>query len=150
MRIHIASIASFAVLAGSMTDEAGSVNLPPVNLGDTNFEDGIGNPGWSFEQLIDLYDAGQFEDANGGKMPGHNALNTVNSITHLAFITRYRLFGGYIGAKILLPVVGADLDIDSQPQAHARGVGDMSISPFILHWNDQKLFGKPFFGRFDL
>jgi len=133
-----------------MTAEAGSVNLPPVNLGDTNFEDGMGYPGWLFEQIIDLYDAGQFDDASGGKLPGQNKLRTASSITHLAYLTRYQLFGGYIGAEFLVPVAGADLEIESQPRARAGGVGDITVSPFILQWHDQKLFGKPYFGRFDL
>jgi hypothetical protein len=49
----------------------------------------------------------------------------------------------------LLPVAGANLDIASQPQARGRAVGDLSVNPFILQWNDQKVFGRPFFGRFD-
>jgi hypothetical protein len=150
MRIYIALLASSAVLAGSMTVKAGPVSLPPVNLGDTNFVDGIANPGWFFEQVIDVYHAGQFDDASGGKMPGQNKLSTALSITHLAYFTHYKLFGGYVGAEVLLPVVGANLDVASQPQARGRGVGDASINPFMLQWNDQKLFGKPFFGRLDL
>jgi len=149
MRVHIALLASSAVLVGSRTVEAGPVSLPPVNLGDTNFVDGPANPGWFFEQVIDLYHAGQIDDANGEKVPGRNKLSTVTFITHLAYFTRYKLFGGYIGAEVLLPVAGADLDTASQPQARARGVGDMNINPFMLQWNDQNLFGKPFFGRFD-
>src|SRR6202030_694883 len=98
---------------------------------------------------IDVYHAGQFDDASGEKMPGQNKLSTVSSITHLAYLAPLKLFGGYIGAEVLLPVVGANLDIDSQPQARARGVGDITISPFILQWNDQKLFGKTLFGPLD-
>jgi hypothetical protein len=149
MKRLIALLVSFAILAGSMTVRAGPVSLPPVNLGNTNFEDGIADPGWFFEQIIDLYHAGEFEDASGEKVPGRNELSSVSSITHLAYFTRYKLFGGYIGAEVLLPVAGVDLDVASQPQARARGVGDMNINPFMLQWNDQKLFGKPFFGRFD-
>jgi len=150
MRIPIALIASVALLAEAMAAKAGPVSLPPVNLGDTNFEDGIAYPGWLFEQIIDLYDAGQFNDSGGGKAPGHNNLNTASSISHLAYLTPYKLFGGYYGAEFLLPVAAANLDINSQPQARAREVGDLTISPFILQWNDQKVFGKPYFGRLDI
>ena len=37
-----------------------------------------------------------------------------------------------------------------QPHNHEQGVGDLIISPFMLQWNDGKLFGTPFFQRFDL
>jgi hypothetical protein len=149
MKRLIAFLVSFTVLAGSMIVQAGPVSLPPVNLGETNFEDGIANPGWFFEQIVTLYHADEFEDASGGKVPGRNELSTLSTITHLAYFTHYKLFGGYVGAEFLVPVAGADLDMASQPQAHARGVGDLNINPFMLQWNDQRLFGKPFFGRFD-
>jgi len=149
MRIYITLMAFTAVLAGALTAEAGPVSLPPVNLGDTNFEDGPGYPGWLFEQIIDLYHAGQIDDATGGRMPGKNELTTATSITHLAYISNYKLFGGYIGAEVLLPEAGANLDLASQPQARERAVGDLTISPFLLQWNGQKLFGKPYFGRLD-
>jgi hypothetical protein len=29
------------------------VQLPTVNLGDTNFEDAFGGPGWLFEEFLD-------------------------------------------------------------------------------------------------
>ena len=49
----------------------------------------------------------------------------------------------------MLPEAGANLDLASQPQARERAVGDLTISPFLLQWNGQKLFGKPYFGRLD-
>lgn len=129
---------------------AGPVNLPPVNLGETSFEDGVANPGWFFEEIIDYYHAGQFNDSAGAKMPGQNDLTTVSSLTHVAYFSDYKLLGGYIGAEVLVPLVDVDLDTSFAPHSHAQGVGDMSINPFMLQWNDRQLFGKPFFQRFDL
>jgi hypothetical protein len=140
----------FAVLAGSMTANAGPVSLPPVNLGQTSFEDGVANPGWFFEEITEYYHAGQFNDSSGAKVPGQNELTTASAITHLSYLSNYKLLGGYVGAEVLVPLVDVNLDISSQPNAHEQGVGDMIISPFMLQWNDRELFGRPFFQRLDL
>jgi hypothetical protein len=51
---------------------------------------------------------------------------------------------------LLLPLVDAELDASFAPESHDQGVGDLIVSPFLLQWNDRKLFGKPFFQRLDL
>lgn len=150
MKSRTSLLLSFAILAGSTSVNAGPVSLPPVNLGQTSFEDGVANPGWFFEEIMEYYHAGQFNDSGGGKVPGQNDLTTAAAITHLAYFSTYKLFGGYIGAEALVPLVDANLDASFQPHDHEQGVGDLIISPFMLQWNDVKLFGKPFFQRFDL
>jgi hypothetical protein len=133
-----------------MTVKAGPVSLPPVNLGQTSFEDGVANPGWFFEEIMEYYHAGQFNDSGGAREPGQNDLTTAAAITHLAYFSDYKLLGGYIGAEALVPLVDVNLDASFQPHEHEQGMGDLIISPFMLQWNDRKLFGKPFFQRFDL
>lgn len=49
---------------------AADIPLPPVNLGDTSFEDGIAFPGWLVEETFDYYHAGQLNDHQGDKIPG--------------------------------------------------------------------------------
>jgi hypothetical protein len=143
-------LASLSILAGSNIVHGGPVSLPPVNLGQTSFEDAVANPGWFFEEITEYYYAGQFNDSDGAKISGQNELTTVSAITHLSYLAHYKLLGGYIGAEILVPLVDADLDASFAPHQRERGVGDLIISPFILQWNDRKLFGRPFFQRFDL
>jgi hypothetical protein len=150
IRCGISFFAFFAVLAGSIAVNAGPVSLPPVNLGETSFEDGIANPGWFFEEIIDYYHAGQFNDSAGARMPGQNEITTISSLTHLAYFSHYKILGGYIGAEVLVPLADVNLEASFQPHSHEQGVGDMSINPFMLQWNDYRLFGKPFFQRFDL
>lgn len=148
---HIGFLAlSFLSLAGSTIVNAGPVSLPPVNLGQTSFEDGVANPGWFFEETMEYYHAGQFNDSGGAKVPGQNDLTTAAAITHLAYFSTYKLLGGYIGAEALVPLVDANLDASFQPHNHEQGLGDLIISPFMLQWNDGKLFGTPFFQRFDV
>jgi hypothetical protein len=148
---HIGFLAfSFLSLAGSTIVNAGPVSLPWVNLGQTSFEDGVANLGWFFEEIMEYYHAGQFNDSGGAKVPGQNDLTTAAAITHLAYFSTYKLLGGYIGAEALVPLVDASLDASFQPHNHEQGVGDLIISPFMLQWNDGNLFGKQFFQRFDL
>lgn len=147
---HIGLLLSFPTLAVSMIVNAGPVNLPPVNLGQTSFEDGVANPGWFFEEIMEYYHAGQFNDAGGAKVLGQNDLTTAVAITHLAYCSTYKLLGGYIGAEALVPLADVNLDASFQAHNHEQGVGDLIISPFMLQWNDGKLFNKHFFQRFDL
>jgi hypothetical protein len=139
-----------ALLVGSLKAHAGPVSLPPVNLGDTSFIDGLAYPGWLYEETINGYHADQFNGAGAQKLPGRNTLTTFAVITHLAYLSHYQLFGGYFGAEVLLPLAGADLELSSQPRRREEGMGDLIVSPFILQWNDERFFGRPFFQRFDI
>jgi hypothetical protein len=148
-------IATFSLLFCSITAEAGPVSLPPVslppvNLGDTSFQDGIANRGWFLEETINYYNAARVNNAQGGRIPGSNELTTISAVTHVAYVSKHRVLGGYLGAEVLLPLVDADLSTSFQPQNRARGVGDLIVSPFILQWNDRKLFNMPYFHRFDI
>jgi hypothetical protein len=126
---------------------AADIPLPPVNLGDTSFEDGVAFPGWLVEETIGCYHAGQFNDHHGDKIPGSNKLTSVSATTHIAYISKLRLLDGFYGAEILLPLADVDLDTSSGPKDRERGVGDLIVSPFILQWTDHKLFGMPYFHR---
>lgn len=127
---------------------AADIPLPPVNLGDTSFEDGIAFPGWLAEETIGYYHAGQFNDHQGEKIPGSNKLTSVSATTHIAYISNLRLLDGFYGAEILLPLADVDLDTSFGPKGSEQGVGDLIISPLILQWTDHKLFGMPYFHRF--
>jgi hypothetical protein len=149
MRKQISIFTVFTVLTTSMAIQAGPVSLPPVNLGETSFEDGIANPGWLFEQTIECYHANQFTDSGGAKVSGKDELTTVSTLTHLAYFSKCKLLGGYVGTEFLVPLVDVDLEASFQPHVHEQGVGDMIINPLMLQWNDRDLFGKPFSQRFD-
>jgi hypothetical protein len=100
------------------------------------------------EETLGYYHAGQFEDQRGDRVPGSNELTTVSATTHIAYISKYRLMGGFYGAEALLPLADVDLETSFGPKDRERGVGDLIVSPFILQWTDQKLFGMPYFQRF--
>jgi hypothetical protein len=144
----IAVIAGIGLLICAGLVEAADIPLPPVNLGDTSFEDGIAFPGWLAEETIGYYHAGQLNDHQGDKTPGSNKLTSVSATTHIAYISNLRLLDGFYGAEILLPLADVDLDTSFGPKDRERGVGDLIVSPFILQWTDHKLFGMPYFHRF--
>lgn len=146
-------IPAFLILAVGLaaTDAAAAdLPLPPVNLGETSFQDGIAFPGWLVEQTFIYYDADRFNDSNGRDIPGSNRLTAMSAVTHVAWISNYRLFGGFYGAEVLLPLTYLDVDTDFGPDARERGVGDLIVGPLFIQWIDSKLFGMPYFHRFNL
>ena len=127
---------------------ADNVQLPPVNLGVSSFQDGIAFPGGLAEEYIGYYHAGQFNDHQGDKIPGSNKLTTLSATAAIAYLSNVRLLGGFVGAQIVLPLVYIDINTSFGPKDRERGVGDMIFCPFILQWKEHKLFGLPYFQRF--
>ena len=123
------------------------VALPQVNLGLTNFEDGIAFPGLLIEETGGNYRAGEFKDGNGHTIPGSNEANAITSLTHIAWVSKWHILGGYFGAEVVLPAADAHINTSFGPRARAIGVSDLIFGPAVIEWNDKKLFGKPLFQR---
>jgi len=87
-------------------------HLAPVNLGGTSFLDGVAGPGLLLEETVEYYHANRFTDSKGGKIPGDNSLESWLALTHVAYLTKFKILGGYYGVEALLPVVRVDLDTD--------------------------------------
>ena len=60
------------------------VQLPSVNLGLTNFEDGFANPGWFLQEFPVLYHADELKDSDGNTVPGRNRLTSYATTTEVA------------------------------------------------------------------
>lgn len=125
-----------------------TVGLPPVNLGFSSFEDGIGYPGWIVEEFFSYYHADQFNDSRGEKISGSNRLTTLSAITHVGYLSELHLFGASYGGEVILPLANVDINASSVATERIRGVGDLFVGPFVLQWSDQKLFGMGYFHRF--
>lgn len=139
-----------ALLAVAAASAAADLPLPPVNLGETSFQDGIAFPGWLVEQTFIYYDANSFTDSNGKDIPGSNRFVAMSAVTHVAWISSYRLLGGFYGAEVLVPLAHLDFDTDFGPNGRESGVGDLIVGPFFIQWSDSKLFGMPYFHRFNI
>jgi hypothetical protein len=146
----VALAAAVAIQGVTIEAHAQGVALPPVNLGDTSFLDGVAFPGLLVQETLSFYRADQFRDAGGRDRPGSNRVTVNSAVTQLAWISKFRMLGGYYGAEALLPLADVDIDTDFGPNGRERGLGDMSVSPFFLQWPEYKLLGMPFYQRLNL
>jgi hypothetical protein len=149
-RVFLLVVAAAALLVLAGPANAVDLPLPPVNLGDTNFQDAIAYPGWLIEELVTYYRANQFNDSQGKDRPGSNRLTAISAVTHVAWISEFKLLGGFYGAEVLVPLAYLDFDTDFGPNDQDQGLGDISVSPLFIQWPEYKLFGMPFFQRLDL
>jgi hypothetical protein len=123
------------------------VQLPAVNLGETNFEDGFAAPGWLIEEFPESYVAGELRDGHGNPVPGRNRLITDSTTTHVAFISKKRVLGGWLAGEALQPLVDVDLQLANGTSSRVRGFGDLTFGPG-LQWAPKKIGSGVFVHRF--
>ena len=113
---------------------AQSVSLPPVDLAASSFRDGVGGPGLLLQERVQDSDA----------QHSHARLY----MQQISYTTKAKVLGGYYGFEALQPIV----TLDAIPGVRPRKTtfGDLIVSPLVIQWVDQKLFGKPYFHRFNL
>jgi hypothetical protein len=147
--VFLAILAAAALLTSVSQALAADLPLPPVNLGDTSFQDAIAFPGWLVEETFSYYHANQFNDYQGNDRPGANRVTIMSAVTHVAWISNFRLLGGFYGAEVLVPFADLDFKTDFGPKDRDHGLGDVSVSPVFIQWPEHKLFDMPFFQRLD-
>jgi hypothetical protein len=113
------------------------VSEPPVNLGDTSFLDGPAGPGFVAEQIGDAAHDGRITDAAGDSVPGAGAVNSISSLTHVAWLSHKQVFGGWYGVEVVLSAA----HVNAGTPGEAGGLGNTTISPLILQWPEHRLFG---------
>jgi hypothetical protein len=123
------------------------VQLPAVNLGETNFEDAFGGPGWLFQEFPESYVAGELKDSHGKTDPGKNRIVTYSTTTHVAFVSKKRVFGGWLAAEALLPLVDLDVQLANGTASRVRGFGDLTLGAG-LQWAPKKIGKGLFVHRF--
>jgi hypothetical protein len=141
-------ILCLSLLTGSMVISAvatcvAQVQLPGVNLGDTNFEDGFAGPGWLLEEFPDGYVASELKDAYGEARSGSHRVTTYSTTTHVAFISQRRLFRGWLVGEALQPLVDLDVQLANGTNNRVRGFADLIVGTG-LQWAPKK-FGKTIF-----
>src|SRR5258708_35680070 len=70
------------------------VQLPAVNLGDTNFEDAFGGPGWLLQEFPEFYVASELKDSHGKTIPGRNRVTANSTTAHVAFVSKKQVIVG--------------------------------------------------------
>jgi hypothetical protein len=114
------------------------VQLPTVNLGDTNFEDGFGGQGWLLEEFPEAYVASELKDSDGNTVPGSNRVTAVSTTTHVAFVSKKRVLGGWLAGEILQPLVDLDVQLANGTSSRVRGLADVTVGAG-LQWAPKKI-----------
>jgi hypothetical protein len=123
--------------AATANPAVAQVQLPTVNLGDTNFEDAFGSPGWLLEEFPGVYVASELKDAKGKTVPGTNRVTTYSTTSHVVFASRKRFLRGWIAGEALLPLVDVDVQLANGSESRVRGIGDPTIGAG-LQWAPKK------------
>jgi hypothetical protein len=122
------------------------VQLPTVNLGETNFEDGFASPGWLLEEFPERYVAGELRDAQGNRIPGQGRVIADSTTTHVAYISKKRILGGWLSGEVLQPLVDLNVRSPDGASSRVRGFGDMTFGPG-LQWPAKKIGNGVFVHR---
>ena len=124
-----------AIIGGPATTQImAQVQLPSVNLGDTNFEDGFADRGLLLEEFPDVYVSDSLKDSNGATVVGKNTLTAISTTSHIAYISDKRLFGAWLGVELLVPIVDVQVELANGTDVTERGVADPIFGPFALQW----------------
>jgi hypothetical protein len=147
----LVAVAGLAVVTTAATrgDAQEHIALPSVNLGGSSFMDAIGGPGLLVRQAVGVYEAQRVVGSHGADTPGSNSVFAFTSITHVAYAAPFKVFGGYWGGEVLVPVVYASV---TTPAGSGRigGVGDVTFSPVVWQAPETTVLGHPFFQFVDL
>ena len=123
------------------------VQLPTVNLGDTNFEDAFGGPGWLLQEFPEAYVASELKDSRGKTIPGRNRLTAYSTTTHVAFVSQKRVLGGWLAGEVLQPLVDLDVQLANGASSRVRGLADLIVGTG-LQWAPKKIGKGVFVQRF--
>jgi hypothetical protein len=127
----------FLLLCAANLAAQSHVPEPVVNLGDTSFLDGIAGPGWMLEEIGDGSRSGRVADAAGNTSAAAPAIKSVSGLTHIAWLSNRGILGAWYGVE----VVAAAAHVDAGAQGSAGGWGDLTVSPLILQWKEQRVHG---------
>ena len=114
------------------------VQLPTVNLGDTNFEDAFGAPGWLLQEFPVANIASDLKDSHGKTIPGRHRVTAYSTTTHVAFVSTKRVFGGWLAGEVLLPLVDLDVQLANGTSSRVRGLADLTVGTG-LQWAPRKI-----------
>lgn len=139
---------ALATLAPAARAQA-HVPLPPVNLGNSSFMDGLGGPGFLARVPWTLQIAPRFFGSSGQTLAGANSLVAWSVLVHALYSPPVRVLGGYWAIEVLEPLAIVDMTMPGG-KASAAGAGDVIFSPLIFQAPKVRLFGRPLLQRLDI
>jgi hypothetical protein len=122
------------------------VSEPAVNLGDTSFLDGPAGPGFVAEQIGDAALDGKITDSAGNPIAGASAVNGISGLTHFAWLSHKRVLRGWYGVEVVLSAA----HVNAGATGETGGLGNTTVSPFILQWSEHRIWGIPIDQRADV
>jgi len=135
----------FCVLISPVLCSA-QVQLPTVNLGDTNFEDAVAGPGWLLQEFPGAYVASELKDSHGKTILASNPVTGYSTTTHVAFVSKKRVLGGWLLGEVLLPLVDLDVQLPNGTASRVRGLADLTVGTG-LQWAPTKIRDGAFVHR---
>ena len=121
------------------------VQLPPVNLGQTTFEDGLATPGWFFDAFGVYSNADKLKDSHGDTVPGRNRVTADTVITDAIYVNDGKLFGAWPTFVVFLPWADVEVKLANGLSSRVSGVADLTLATG-LQWPTMKL-GDGVFGQ---
>ena len=148
MVVRAAAVLIIAVSCGLMVCPVcvAQVQLPTVNLGITNFEDGFAAPGWLFEVFPEFYDADELRNSRGNTVSGRNRLTANSATTHLVFVSYKQFLGGWLSFEALQPWVDVDVRLADASASRVHGLADLTVAGG-LQWAPREIGSGVFVHR---
>ncbi|HVR23673.1 MAG TPA: transporter [Candidatus Polarisedimenticolia bacterium] len=143
---HILGCLRFLCLLTTAGVCSAQVQLPTVNLGDTNFEDAFGGPGWLLQEFPIVDVASELKDSQGKTVPGSNRITAYSTTTYVAFISKKRVLGGWLAGEIMQPLVDLDVELANGTSSRVRGLADLTVGTG-LQWAPKKVGSGVFVHR---
>jgi len=130
-------VAMLIALKSTSSPGQSHVSEPAVNLGDNSFLDGPAGPGFVVEQIGDAAHDGKIADSAGNAVPGAGAVNSISGLTHIAWLNQSQVLGGWYGVELVLSLAHGN----ARALGETGGMGNTTVSPFILQWPEQRVLG---------
>ena len=83
----------------------------------------IAGPGLLVEEIGDGSHDGKVANGTGGSVPGAPSINAVSGLTHIAWLSKDRLLGGWYGVEVI--AVAAHVNAGSN--GDVGGWGDLTM-----------------------
>ena len=142
--------ATLAIVMASTAPMLGAVELPPLNLGDSSFQDGIAGPGRLVQATLSSYHSHRARDERGNPVDTPTEVGSTALLMQLSYLSERKLFGAYVGAEAILPLASVRVSPSDGARLEETAEGDLFLSPILLQWPERTLFGRPFWQRVNL
>lgn len=105
------------------------------NRGNTNVLDGVcPKPGFLFQAFFFNFKSVRLKDNHSHTLPGDFKLSVNTSLYNFVYITPQKLFGGFLGIELMIPLINGHLTTDSPSgvrRDHDHGLSDVFLGGFI-------------------